>query len=168
MSTPTAISRTSQRPVLRRITRVSGAAVFAIGLFVLIGWLVGSENITRVLPGWVSMKSNSALCFALLGGALFLIGQFSGSEAGLSRVRIPVFIADIGKGQFSDNLSESWGSRIGIDGKQGIGIRLIIGSQCGHEGDFFDGCLGRQSGCGIKSRISFEEGHGPKVPRILQ
>ena len=37
---------------------------------VILGWACGIEALKSVVPGLISMKVNSALCFVLLGGAL--------------------------------------------------------------------------------------------------
>jgi signal transduction histidine kinase/CheY-like chemotaxis protein len=47
-----------------------------LGLVVLLGWASHNERLETVLPGFVSMKSNTALCFVLLGLSL-LIGYLS-------------------------------------------------------------------------------------------
>jgi signal transduction histidine kinase/CheY-like chemotaxis protein len=43
-----------------------------LGLIVLLGWFFRIEALETVLPGFVSMKANTALCFTLSGTALFL------------------------------------------------------------------------------------------------
>jgi len=54
----------------RRAAAVAGAAVAGLGLLVLAGWLGGWDVFTRIAPGFVTMKANTALCFVLLGAAL--------------------------------------------------------------------------------------------------
>ncbi|RWY48513.1 PAS domain S-box protein [Mucilaginibacter gilvus] len=41
-------------------------------LIVLVGWIIGLTTMQRVMPGVVTMKANSAICFVLLGGILLL------------------------------------------------------------------------------------------------
>jgi len=51
---------------------VCGAATAVLGILVLLGWLLGVEALTRVLPSWVSMKPNTALGLAFAGVSLVL------------------------------------------------------------------------------------------------
>ena len=46
--------------------------VAALGLIVLAGWALDVPLIKSALPGAIEMKANTALCFMLAGGALFL------------------------------------------------------------------------------------------------
>lgn len=39
-------------------------------MLVIAGWITGNEALKTVMPGWVSMKVNTALCLILAGGAL--------------------------------------------------------------------------------------------------
>ncbi len=43
-----------------------------MGVMVLVGWAFDIAALKSVLPGWVSMKANTAVCFILTGGALLL------------------------------------------------------------------------------------------------
>lgn len=42
------------------------------GIAVLIGWFFGVENLKGVFPGLATMKANAAICFVLLGVALYI------------------------------------------------------------------------------------------------
>jgi PAS domain S-box-containing protein len=46
-----------------------------VGLAVLCGWALGIEGLKGVLPGFVTMKANTALCFTLAGAALAFRGR---------------------------------------------------------------------------------------------
>ncbi len=59
-----------------RVAQVMGTAVTLLGIVVLVGWVCENESIKSVLPGYVSMKANTALCFTLCGTSL-LIGFLS-------------------------------------------------------------------------------------------
>jgi PAS domain S-box-containing protein len=52
------------------IARVCGLASFIIGLFVLAGWTFGISSLQSLLPGFVTMKANTALGFVAGGLAL--------------------------------------------------------------------------------------------------
>ena len=58
--------------LLDRIARGTGGAVVLMGLLVLVGWAQGIETFKSVIPGLITMKVNSALCFILAGLALAL------------------------------------------------------------------------------------------------
>ena len=55
--------------------RACGSLSMALGLTVLVGWVLGIESLTRVLPGLITMKPNAALGFLLGGLALWLIRE---------------------------------------------------------------------------------------------
>jgi signal transduction histidine kinase/CheY-like chemotaxis protein len=55
-----------------RLAQVVAVLVAALGFFVLIGWVISSDGLKTVLPGYVSMKANTATCFLLSGTALFI------------------------------------------------------------------------------------------------
>lgn len=47
-------------------------SVMALGLTVVVGWILDIAALKSVFPGFVSMKANAALCFILAGTALVL------------------------------------------------------------------------------------------------
>ena len=51
------------------------ASIFtaALGTLVLVGWAIDSPGLKSVVPGWVSMKANSALCLLWAGLSLRLL-----------------------------------------------------------------------------------------------
>jgi two-component system sensor histidine kinase/response regulator len=59
--------------VLRLLTRRAGLLVIFIGLLVLLGWATGSDVLRSLVPGWVTMKVITALCFNFGGITLFLL-----------------------------------------------------------------------------------------------
>src|ERR1700722_1846549 len=67
-------------PAALRVAQVMGTLTVLLGLVVLPGWAFHNERLETVLPGYVSMKANTALCFALCGASL-LIGYLSRPRA---------------------------------------------------------------------------------------
>lgn len=55
-----------------RRSQVLNLVVMATGLVVLIGWATGTQLLTRLVPGLIAMKANTALGFVLFGLAGFL------------------------------------------------------------------------------------------------
>jgi signal transduction histidine kinase/CheY-like chemotaxis protein len=55
-----------------RLARTLGFAVILLGLIVLAGWALNIEFLKSVLPGYVTMKANTAVCFVLCGFSLIL------------------------------------------------------------------------------------------------
>ena len=53
-----------------RAPQVIGALVFALGFTVICGWVLQIESLVRIVPGFIAMVFNTALCFALSGIAL--------------------------------------------------------------------------------------------------
>ena len=55
------------------LSRVSAAAVCAVGGVVMIGWMFDIPLLKSILPMWVTMKANTAACFILIGVAMLLL-----------------------------------------------------------------------------------------------
>ena len=58
------------------LAHVLGVLTVLLGLAVVVGWTLQIEALKTVLPGYVSMKANTALCFIMCGSAL-LVGYLS-------------------------------------------------------------------------------------------
>jgi len=56
----------------KRLAIVLAGAAASLSLVILIGSLLGFENLTRIQTGWVPMKANSALCVCLCSFAIIL------------------------------------------------------------------------------------------------
>jgi two-component system sensor histidine kinase/response regulator len=54
------------------LVSAASAAAVLVGCVVLVGWAFSIPLLTSILPGWVSMKPNAAVCFILIGVALQL------------------------------------------------------------------------------------------------
>lgn len=65
---------------------IGGAVVMTVGVLVLVGWAVGSSELTSLAPGLVSMKVNTALCFVLLGAAVWTLRRRDPRRTVLRRV----------------------------------------------------------------------------------
>jgi PAS domain S-box-containing protein len=57
---------------LHRIAWMCGVIVLVIGLMTIAGWIFRVDVLTSLLPGFVSMKMNAAICFAVAGTSLLL------------------------------------------------------------------------------------------------
>jgi PAS domain S-box-containing protein len=62
--------------VVRRygfISSVAGLIVVAVGVLVIIGWLLGIRVLASVIPDYATIKVNTAVCFVLAGLSLWLL-----------------------------------------------------------------------------------------------
>ncbi len=66
-------SNTRLCAVLGSCASAASAAAMAVGLLVLIGWMLDVAALTSISPAWVTMKPNTALAFVLAGVALWIV-----------------------------------------------------------------------------------------------
>lgn len=55
------------------MARIFAVAVSALGLLVLVAWILNIASIKSVMAGWETMKANTALGFLLAGASLFFV-----------------------------------------------------------------------------------------------
>lgn len=67
---PTATQRYESRLVA--FSKFSGILSVIVGAAVLIGWALDIPSVKSILPGLVTMKANTALCFILIGISMLL------------------------------------------------------------------------------------------------
>lgn len=85
----------------------------AVGAAVLCGWVFGFAPLKTILPGFVTMKANTALAFVLAGGALILLSASHASRARvLTGQSLALLVAVIGMLTLGEEL---FGWRLGID-----------------------------------------------------
>ena len=60
---------------LRSISQAASIIVFAIGCFVILGWIFDITILKSVFPGFVTMKVNAAVLFILAGASLYKEGK---------------------------------------------------------------------------------------------
>lgn len=58
---------------------MDGGAAAAIGIVVLVGWTLNIDVLKSILPGLLTMKANTAFCLVLMGAAVVLLFQSTGS-----------------------------------------------------------------------------------------
>lgn len=81
----------SRLAAFSRLSRLLAAAVLLASLVVMVGWAFELDLLKTVLPGFVSMKFNTAICFALLALARILAAR--APRVGLAAVSAAVLVA---------------------------------------------------------------------------
>ncbi len=92
-----------------RFAQVMGMLTVLLGLTVLAGWALGLETLKSVIPGYVTMKANTAVCFVLSGLSL-LIGYLSRprgwkKKAAFSLALLVIMIAGMTLIEYATHLS---------------------------------------------------------------
>jgi hypothetical protein len=77
-SVPAQGTSSRARQIAERISQVAAISISLLAVGVLLGWLLDIRLLKTVLPGYKSMKANTALEFLFSGVSLGLIGQPNG------------------------------------------------------------------------------------------
>ncbi len=96
----------------QRFVRVAGALVVSIGCLALIGWVLDIAVLKSVLPGFVTMKANTALGFVLAGTSLFLSAKPTSYKKRLVSRLCTLVVFTLGLSTLSEYL---FGWDLGID-----------------------------------------------------
>ena len=112
------------------VARVVSGVAMLIGAVVLLGWLTDTDAMKSLIPGFATMKANSALCAVLLGSALMLaVGREREAHAGgISYPQVllsaaPLMIAVLTLAQ------TLWSLDFGIDGLLGSSAAIDRGQR---------------------------------------
>ncbi|MGH9872246.1 MAG: hypothetical protein ACRD9S_07235 [Pyrinomonadaceae bacterium] len=103
------------------ITKGSSIAAIVVGLLVLGAWLFDVNAPKSVLPGESTTKANTALCFALIGLALWLLCNYIAEDiaAGKPERKLAQAVAE---GRSQDEL---W--RLHKDGSRLVELESVFG-----------------------------------------
>src|SRR5262245_39060038 len=71
-----------------RVPAFAGAFAVVIGCLVLLGWAIDSSTLKSGIPGHFEMKANSAICFVLLGVAVWMTSPDVGIGTRFRRTRL--------------------------------------------------------------------------------
>ena len=105
------------RGISRRLGQFASccsALAIAIGLWVLTGWMLHIQILTRILPGQVAMKANTAACFILIGFGFWVLKKEQAGIAGLALAAkiAALLVSVVGLLSLTEGL---WGWDLGID-----------------------------------------------------
>jgi diguanylate cyclase (GGDEF)-like protein len=93
-------------------SRLAAILCIAVGLVALAGWAFDLPLLASVLPGYVTMKANSAACFMLSGVALLLVNARRPARAPYGALALAGFVALTGAATLAQDL---FGWSAGID-----------------------------------------------------
>ena len=101
-----------QGPAPAKIGRILGVIVAMIGLAALVGWLLRLPGLTSIVPGWASMKANTAIGLTLSGVALLLAAAGRAPWARAGRLALGGLILALGAATL---VEYAFGWPLGID-----------------------------------------------------
>jgi PAS domain S-box-containing protein len=85
-------------------SRLVAIAVTVIALLALAGWLVDIESLRNILPGFIPMKFNTAVGFALSGLGLLFLHRNTGLTQALTVLVVLIGLLTLGQYLFDRNL----------------------------------------------------------------
>jgi hypothetical protein len=78
-------------PVERKvITKILALIVMLSGIAVMAGWIFNITALKSILPGWISMKFDTAIAFLFSGITLYSIASFLEKGSDLPQVILPI------------------------------------------------------------------------------
>lgn len=95
----------------RKVFLFTGQLVAGVGMLVILGWIFDSRVLMSVIPGYVSMKLNTAVCFVLSGLSFWLI-QINTRGARSISIALAFLTFLIGGISFAEYIT---GINVGID-----------------------------------------------------
>lgn len=73
-----------------KILQLLAIIVTLSGLVVMVGWIFDISILKSILPGWVTMKFSTALCFFLSGITLYFIAESQEKGLGVAQVVLSI------------------------------------------------------------------------------
>jgi PAS domain S-box-containing protein len=99
--------------ILELVSSLACVGTVVAGALVLLGWMIDSPSLKRVLPGFASMKVNTAACFVLAGVGLALLRRTVRAErargAGIAAALLVVTLGSLSL------VEDAFGRSLGID-----------------------------------------------------
>lgn len=74
----------------QQMAKAFSVIVIVVSVLVMVGWFFDIGVLKSILPGWVTMKFTTALCFFLSGLILFFIGERLKEKSSLFQVALPI------------------------------------------------------------------------------
>jgi PAS domain S-box-containing protein len=106
---PSGLSYRGPSPIL--IGRILGVFVVAIGGIVLLGWALGGDVLTTIVPGWIAMRANTAVGL-VCGGLALLLAPSVTPRVRFLRMGLGGFVFALGAATLGQYV---FGWRLGID-----------------------------------------------------
>ena len=93
----TVVTKTARLLFLDRLVRIGAALAAAVGIAALVGWVFGIPSLTSILPGFATMKVNTAGCFLMASTALWLLHTSAPDSRSVRLARgLAVLVATLG------------------------------------------------------------------------
>ncbi|MBI4850508.1 MAG: PAS domain-containing protein [Acidobacteria bacterium] len=79
----------------RLFTKIAAVLAILVSSFVMAGWIFDIDILKSVVPGLVSMKVNTAICFSLVGTSLYLEQERFRNNKYISHISLLLIIATV-------------------------------------------------------------------------